>query len=422
MARKLRGKPVWLWSIIVVLMSICTGVVMANRHPFQIERYEDLKIFTEVLSYVEANYVEEVEPERVIHGAIRGMLRSLDPHSSFMPPEMFGEMQVETEGRFGGLGIEITIRDDVLTVVSPIEGTPAFRAGIEAGDQIVLVEGESTKDMTLIEAVKKLRGPEGTEVTIGILRPGFTEPKDFTIVRAVIKIKSVRWTKLPEDVGYIKLRSFQKTTVNEVKEALQDLESQGISALILDLRNNPGGLLDQAIAVSEVFLEDGKLVVYTKGRLSNQNMKGFSKGEDVWSNRPLAILINGGSASASEIVAGALQDWDRATLHRHAELRQGLGANDYPAQRRFGPASDDGQVLHPQQRRNSRQGNRAGYRCRVGTDNRGRRTGGQSCAVGAGWNCRGEDLSGDAQLQKAFDFLTDNTTDKKKAAQAKPQE
>ena len=198
------------------------------------------RFFTEVLSYVEANYVEEVEPERVIHGAIRGMLRSLDPHSSFMPPEMFGEMQVETEGRFGGLGIEITIRDDVLTVVAPIEETPAFRAGILAGDQIVLVEGESTKDMTLIEAVKKLRGPEGTEVTIGVMRPGFAEPRDFTIVRAVIKIKSVRWTRLPQDVGYIKVRSFQKTTVNEVKEAIRELESQGMGRPRPRLAQQPG--------------------------------------------------------------------------------------------------------------------------------------------------------------------------------------
>ena len=421
MARKLRGKPVWLWSVIVVLVSICTGVVMANRHPFQNERYENLKIFTEVLSYVEANYVEEVEPERVIHGAIRGMLRSLDPHSSFMPPEMFGEMQVETEGRFGGLGIEITIRDDVLTVVSPIEGTPAFRAGIEAGDQIVLVEGESTKDMTLIEAVKKLRGPEGTEVTIGILRPGFTEPKDFTIVRAVIKIKSVRWTKLPEDVGYIKLRSFQKTTVDEVKEALQDLESQGISALILDLRNNPGGLLDQAIAVSEVFLEDGRLVVYTKGRLSNQNMKGFSKGGDVWSNRPLAILINGGSASASEIVAGALQDWDRATLIGTQSFGKGSVQTIIPLSDGSGLRLTTAKYYTPNNAEIHGKGIAPDIVVELepvtesdepGSELRSRRQ----------TELPGEDLSGDSQLQKAFDFLTNNTTDKKKAAQAEPQE
>ena len=287
---------------------------MAKRLPFQSDRYENLKIFTEVLSYVEANYVEEVKPEKLVYGAIRGMLRTLDPHSSFMPPEVYREMQVETEGRFGGLGIEITIRDDVLTVVSPIEGTPAFRAGIQAGDKIVKVEGETTKDMSLVDVVKKLRGPEGTSVTISILREGFTEPKDFNITRAIIQIKSVRWTALKDDIGYIKLRSFQKNSSEEMENALQDLEEQNIRAVVLDLRNNPGGLLDQAIAVSDEFLEGGQLIVYTKGRLAGQNMKGFSKNENAHVDLPLVILVNGGSASASEIVAGAMQDLKRATI------------------------------------------------------------------------------------------------------------
>ena len=421
MARKLRGKPVWSWSIIIVLVSICTGVVMANRHPFQSERYEDLKIFTEVLSYVEANYVEEVEPERVIHGAIRGMLRSLDPHSSFMPPEMFGEMQVETEGRFGGLGIEITIRDDVLTVVSPIEETPAFRAGIMAGDQIVLVEGESTKDMTLIEAVKRLRGPEGTEVTIGVMRPGFTEPRDFTIVRAVIKIKSVRWTQLPEDVGYIKVRSFQKTTVNEVKEAVRELESQGMSALVLDLRNNPGGLLDQAISVSELFLEDGKLIVYTKGRLTNQDMKGFSKGGNIWSSQPLAILINGGSASASEIVAGALKDWDRATLIGTQSFGKGSVQTIIPLSDGSGLRLTTAKYYTPNNAEIHGEGITPDIVVELEpvtpsddpeSELRSRRR----------MELPGEDMTGDAQLQRAFDFLTSDASAKKKAAQADAEE
>ena len=421
MARKLRGKPVWSWSIIIVLVSICTGVVMANRHPFQSERYEDLKIFTEVLSYVEANYVEEVEPERVIHGAIRGMLRSLDPHSSFMPPEMFGEMQVETEGRFGGLGIEITIRDDVLTVVAPIEETPAFRAGVMAGDQIVLVEGESTKDMTLIEAVKRLRGPEGTEVTIGIMRPGFTEPRDFTIVRAVIKIKSVRWTQLPEDVGYIKVRSFQKTTVNEVKEAVRELESQGMSALVLDLRNNPGGLLDQAISVSELFLEDGKLIVYTKGRLTNQDMKGFSKGGNIWSSQPLAILINGGSASASEIVAGALKDWDRATLIGTQSFGKGSVQTIIPLSDGSGLRLTTAKYYTPNNAEIHGEGITPDIVVELEPvtpsddpeeELRSRRR----------MELPGEDMTGDAQLQKAFDFLTSDAAAKKKAAQAGAEE
>jgi carboxyl-terminal processing protease len=185
---------------------------------------------------------------------------------------------------------------------------------VQAGDQIVKIEGELTKDITLIDAVKKLRGPEGTSVTIGIFRKGFTEPKDFTLTRAVIQIKSVRWKKLPDDIGYVKLRSFQKSTSDELEAALQDLEEQHIRALVLDLRNNPGGLLEQAIAVSDEFIESGKLIVFTKGRLAGQNMKGYSKNDRAHLEVPLVILLNGGSASASEIVAGALQDMGRATV------------------------------------------------------------------------------------------------------------
>jgi carboxyl-terminal processing protease len=314
MLQRAKDKRVLLLIVAAALLSMFTGAVMAKRLPFQGEAYENLKTFTEVLSHIESNYVEETDPEKLIYGAIRGMLRTLDPHSSFMPPDMYREMQVETEGRFGGLGIEITLRDDILTVVAPIEGTPAYRAGVQAGDQIVKIEGESTKDIALIDAVKKLRGPEGTSVTIGIFRKGFTEPKDFTLTRAVIQIKSVRWKKLPDDIGYVKLRSFQKSTSDELEAALQDLEEQHIRALVLDLRNNPGGLLEQAIAVSDEFVEGGKLIVYTKGRLAGQNMKGYSKNDRDHLEFPMVILVNGGSASASEIVAGALQDMGRATV------------------------------------------------------------------------------------------------------------
>jgi carboxyl-terminal processing protease len=287
---------------------------MANRLPFQGDSYEELKTFTEVLSYVEANYVQEVEPEKLIHGAIRGMLRTLDSHSSFMPPALYREMQVETEGQFGGLGIEITIRDDILTVVSPIEGTPAYRAGIKAADRIVSVEGESTKDMSLIEAVKRLRGPADSDITIGIMREGFTEPQDFTLTRAIIHIRSVDSKVLPDGVGYVKLRSFHKNTSEELAAELEELDQSNIKSLVLDLRNNPGGLLEQAISVTNEFITSGKLIVYTKGRLANQNMKGFSKNDGPHADYPMVILVNGGSASASEIVAGALQDLERAKL------------------------------------------------------------------------------------------------------------
>jgi carboxyl-terminal processing protease len=302
------------WLGIVALGCLFAGAVMANRLPFQGDSYEELKTFTEVLSYVEANYVQEVEPEKLIHGAIRGMLRTLDSHSSFMPPELYREMQVETEGKFGGLGIEITIRDDILTVVSPIEGTPAYRAGIKAADRIVTVEGESTKDMSLIDAVKLLRGPADTNVTLGIMREGFTEPKDFTLTRAIIHIRSVDSKMLPGGVGYVKLRSFHKDTSEELAAELEELDQSNVNALVLDLRNNPGGLLEQAIAVTNEFVSSGKLLVYTKGRLANQNMKGFSKSDGSHADYPMVILVNGGSASASEIVAGALQDLERAKL------------------------------------------------------------------------------------------------------------
>ena len=309
-----RSQQRGLFVFVAAALILFTGAVMAKRLPFQSDSFEDLKVFTEVLSYVEANYVEEVDADKLMQGAIRGMLRTLDPHSSFMPRDVYREMRVETEGEFGGLGIEITIRDDVLTVVSPIEGTPAFRAGILAGDKIVTVEGESTKDMSLIDAVKRLRGRVNTSVTIGVVREGFTEPKDFTLTRAIIHIKSVRSKLLPDGIGYIKLRSFHKNTAEELDEALLDFDERHISALVLDLRNNPGGLLEQAIAVTDAFIEGGQLIVYTKGRLANQNMKGYSKTEGSHPNVPLVILVNGGSASASEIVAGALQDLKRATI------------------------------------------------------------------------------------------------------------
>ena len=314
MIQRAREKRGLLLVVMAALISMLTGVVMAKRLPFQGEAYENLKILTEVLSYVEANYVQEIEAEKLIHGAIRGMLRTLDSHSSYMPPDVYREMQVETEGHFGGLGIEITIRDDVLTVVSPIEGTPAYRAGLLPGDKIITVDGESTKDMSLIDAVKKMRGPADTAVTIGIMREGFSEPKDFILTRAIIHIKSVSWKELPERIGYVRLRSFHKTTTEELEEALQDLEERHIGSLVLDLRNNPGGLLEQAIAVTDEFIDGGKLIVYTKGRLPSQNMKGYSKNEGAHMEHPMVILVNGGSASASEIVAGALQDLERATL------------------------------------------------------------------------------------------------------------
>ncbi len=403
MLRSARQRRVLLLLSAAALVSILTGAVMAKRLPFQSDAYENLKVFTEVLSYVEANYVEEVDPEKLVYGAIRGMLRTLDAHSSFMPPDVYREMQVETEGRFGGLGIEITIRDDILTVVAPIEGTPAFRAGIHAGDKIVKVDGESTKDMSLIDAVKKLRGPEGTSVTISILREGFTEPKDFTLTRAVIEIKSVRWTKLRDDIGYIKLRSFQKTTSDELEEALQDLEEQNIRAVVLDLRNNPGGLLEQAIAVSDEFLEGGKLIVYTKGRLAGQNMKGFSKNDRAHLDYPMVVLINSGSASASEIVAGALQDLERATIVGTQSFGKGSVQTIIPLSDGSGLRLTTAKYFTPK----GREINGKGITPDIVVEEPKPES--EDKAVPQRRRRRltlpGDDLSGDPQLQKAVDFL-----------------
>ncbi|HUU49550.1 MAG TPA: S41 family peptidase, partial [Nitrospinota bacterium] len=227
---------------------------------------------------------------------------------------VFREMQLETEGQFGGLGIEITIKDEQLTVVAPIDDTPADKAGIEAGDKIIKINGESTKNITLLQAVKKLRGSKGTKVTITIIREGLDEQKDFTITRDIIKIKSVSKRMLDDKIGYIKIRSFQKNTSKELDVALKELEKGIMHGLIMDLRNNPGGLLEQAVSVSDKFLEGEKLVVFTKGRVKDQNMRFHSKSKDARVKYPMVVLVNAGSASASEIVAGALQDLERAVI------------------------------------------------------------------------------------------------------------
>lgn len=277
--------------------------------------YENLQIFSDVLDIVKENYVEEVDNEELIEGAISGMLRTLDPHSSYLDPDAYKELQVETKGSFGGIGIEITIRDGVLTVVSPLEGTPAYELGIQAGDQILRVDGEPTKEMTLMEAVKKMRGPKGTKVVLTIMREGFTKAEDFVITRATIAIKSVRTKNLEPGYGYVRLSQFQSSTARDLRKALAKLEkeNQPLKGLVLDLRNNPGGLLDQAVKVSDEFLHDG-LIVYTGGRLKSQDMRFEAHVNTRPHSYPVVVLVNEGSASAAEIVAGALQDHKRAVV------------------------------------------------------------------------------------------------------------
>jgi carboxyl-terminal processing protease len=279
-----------------------------------IDTYEKLKVFSEIISLLESSYVEPIDSEELIDGAIRGMLKSLDPHTTYLNPKSYKDMRVETSGKFGGLGIEISMRDGMLTVVSPIEDTPADRAGVLAGDKIIQIEEEPTLDMTLADAVNLLRGKPGEPIDITIFREGFTEPKEFTIVRDIIKVRSVKHKIYNEEIGYIKIRSFSKNTGSDLDKALEKVANKGVNRLVLDLRNNPGGLLNQAVEVADRFLDSENLIVYTNGRNEDQNMRFTTRNQAKKYNFPMVILVNGGSASASEIVSGALQDLGRAIV------------------------------------------------------------------------------------------------------------
>ena len=301
-------------SAVFICSLFSAANLFAEEEKAKQDAYNKLKVFSEVLSLIESNYVEPVENDSMIEGAISGMVKSLDPHTSYMPPVSYKEMQVETTGKFGGLGIEISLRDGVLTVVSPIDDTPAFKVGIKPGDKIIKIEDESTLDMTLQDAVSRLRGETGSPVTITIFRKTFKAPKEFTIVRDIIKVRSVVSKLYQNDIGYIKIRSFSKNTSSGLDKALEELRGKGITKLILDVRNNPGGLLNQAVEVTDRFLNKENLIVYTKGRSDEQNMRFTSHDKVAGVSYPLIVLVNGGSASASEIVAGALQDLNRAII------------------------------------------------------------------------------------------------------------
>ena len=309
--------PMLLIGLLVVgsgLNPVWAQVSEKNSEATTVDSYEKLKTFSEILSLLEANYVEKVDTNDLIDGAIRGMLKTLDPHTSYLPPEAFKQMKVETSGRFGGLGIEITVRKGILTVVTPIEDTPAFKAGVKAGDRIIKIEDESTLDMTLSDAVERLRGKIDTEVTITIFREGMEEPLKVTLVRANIKVKSVKSKIYEGSIGYVRIRSFSKTTSRDLDKVLDEFRAKQVKKLVLDLRNNPGGLLNQAVEVSDRFLNPENLIVYTQGRTEEQNMRFTTHDRVQRVSYPMIILVNGGSASASEIVAGALQDSSRAII------------------------------------------------------------------------------------------------------------
>jgi carboxyl-terminal processing protease len=305
---------------VAIALGVCVFVIgdLAVRRAQALpdNTYKELQTFANVLAIVQKNYVEPVSTKELINGAITGMLSSLDPHSAYLTPDLYRDLEVETRGSFGGLGIEITIKNDVLTVVSPIEGTPAYTAGIRAGDQIIKINDDFTKGMTLTDAVKMMRGPKGSAIHLTLHREGVPELFTVTVTRDVIKIQSVKSKQLKDGYEYIRITTFQDGTNEDVTKALAKFTKQDrghIKGLVLDLRDNPGGLLNQAVSVADAFL-DGGLVVYTQGRLDSQQQKYFAHKKSEFADYPMVVLVNGGSASASEIVAGALQDQRRAII------------------------------------------------------------------------------------------------------------
>ncbi len=305
------------WVCLGALVLVAAFAISSGRSEARDDAnaYRQLKRFSEVLNRVHSEYVEETEIEDLMEAAIRGMLDELDAHSQFMNIKQFNDLMIGTKGSFGGLGIVISIREDVLTVIAPIEGTPASRMGIQGGDQILYIEDESTMGFTSDDAVTRLRGPEGTEVSIKIRREGEPELLEYTIIRAIIKLKSVPYKFVTDEgVGYVRVSQFSKSTAGELEAALDSIEAVGINGLVLDLRSNPGGLLDQAVAVSDIFLDGGQMITYTQGRKRSSNNRFYDQSDSRLGKYPLVVLVDEHSASASEIVAGAVQDWDRGLV------------------------------------------------------------------------------------------------------------
>jgi len=313
-----RCKPKLLLLILIIsFLGILIGMGK-NRKVSAVtdDVYEDLRVFTDVLTHLQKDYVEETENRTLIYGAIKGMLDTLDPHSSFMPPQVYREMKMETKGKFEGLGIVIEKKKGLLTVVSPIEDTPAFKAGIQSGDHIIKIDGDPTENMTLHEAAMKMRGPKGTKVTITIVREGVAKPKDITIVRDIIPLRSIRSEVLEKKIGYVRISQFNEQTASDFEKALEKLNALNeapLKGLIIDLRNNPGGLLDQAVKVADKFISSG-IIVSIEGRNREQKMKFTAHRNGTVENYALIVLVNSGSASGSEILAGALQDHGRALI------------------------------------------------------------------------------------------------------------
>lgn len=316
MSVKLRRVLIGTGAVAVVLVAVLLWrPVTGYQQAAAATDYQQLQKFSQVMEMVRRAYVEDVADEKLIDGALSGMLSSLDPHSSYMDKEMYSQMTVDTKGEFGGLGIEISSAEGGIRIVSPIEDTPADRAGVKAGDLIIKIDNELARDMSLSEAVKKMRGKPGTGIMLTIFRKGEDAPLEIKIVRAIIKVKSVKSDLLAPGYAYLRITQFQERTDSLLKKQITELKKRAggkLSGVVLDLRNNPGGLLNQAVEVSDLFLESGN-IVSTKSR-AGKNMTFDARSGDVLKDLPLIVLINGGSASASEIVAGALQDHHRAVL------------------------------------------------------------------------------------------------------------
>ena len=310
----------WTVGALALALNLAVGYRLYSQETPPDDRksaYAHIALFTKVLEQVRQNYVDgdAIGYEDLVYGALDGMLQALDPHSQFLDPQMYDDMKEDTSGKFGGLGIVISMRDGVITIIAPMEDSPGYRAGLLPGDQIIEIEGESTERLPLDEAVKQLRGPPDTTVKIKVLRPRTREVKDLELKRAVVNVRTVKDAHLLADhIGYVRVTSFSEPTAGDLLEALRGLKEQGLRALVLDLRGNPGGLLSSAIEVSQMFLKRGDLIVFTQGRTAKQRQEFHARGKERFEDIPMAILVNGGSASASEIVSGALQDHQRAVL------------------------------------------------------------------------------------------------------------
>jgi carboxyl-terminal processing protease len=316
MSKQFKTTLVLVFGIFLGISASLTGNVLANKEEAKGLPLDQLRNFSDIFSRIKSDYVEDVEDEVLLEHAIRGMLSGLDPHSTYLSPDEYNELRIGTSGEFGGLGIQVGMEDGFVKVISPIDDTPAYKAGLQAGDLIIRLDDKTVKGMTLNEAVKVMLGKPGTDIELTVVREGNDKPLNFVVTRDIIKVKSVKNRLLDPGYGYIRISNFQSRTAPQLLEAINDLKEENqanLKGLVLDLRNNPGGVLNAAAEVSDLFIDKGKLV-YTEGRIDNSHYEYNAKPGDILDGAPVVVLINGGSASASEIVAGALQDHKRAIV------------------------------------------------------------------------------------------------------------